>query len=110
MGGKYDLVLGDTNAARSVAGDKGGCLWQYYVDDKVDGKRTGWYDYAKEAAEVVEEAYSEWQRNPGRGFNVRSVQSGHFCYQISFDEMKQTNVTHPNRTQRAIRRNAPGQS
>lgn len=104
--GKYDLVKGDDGAKRSTAGANGGCLWQYYVDDGVDGKRKGWYDYFKEAAEIVEGAYSEFVSNPDRNFKVRSVQSGTFCYQVDFGEMKQTNVTHPNRTQRQIRRNA----
>merc|ERR1712146_437240 len=50
--GKYDLVKGDDGHRRSVAGANNGCLWQYYVDDGVDGKRPGWYDYFKEAAEI----------------------------------------------------------
>lgn len=104
---KYNMVLGDHGiTSRSVAGKDGGCLWQYYVDDGVDGKRVGWYNYAKEAAEIVEGIYCEWQNNAGRGMSVRSVQSGTFCYNVNFDEMNQTNVTHPNRTQRQIRRNA----
>eukprot|EP01046_Picozoa_sp_COSAG06_P014570 COSAG06_NODE_907_length_11611_cov_13.405316_4_plen_91_part_00 len=27
-------------------------MWQYWVDDFVDGKRPGWYDYFAEASEV----------------------------------------------------------
>lgn len=104
--GKYDLVHGDTGATRDISGAGGGCLWQYYVDDGVDGKRTGWHDYTSEAAEIVEGAFAEWQNNPDQGMSVRSVQSGNFCYHINFDVMKQTNVTHPNRTQRQIQRNA----
>lgn len=104
--GKYDLVKGDDGMRRSIAGANGGCLWQYHVDDGVDGKRKGWYDYFKEAAEIVEGAHAEFVANPERNFNVRSVQSGTFCYQVDFSEMKQTNVTHPNRTQRQIRCNA----
>lgn len=104
--GKYNLVDGDDGATKSTDGANGGCLWQYYVDDGVDGKPSGWYDYAREAAEVVERAYSEFVSNPGRNFNIRSVASGDFCYHVNFNEMQQTNVTHPNRTQRKIRRNA----
>merc|ERR1712187_546884 len=104
--GKYDLINGDDGATRSVAGANGGCLWQYWVDDGVDGKRVGWYDYFKEAAEVVEGTYQDFLNNPDRNFDVRSVQSGHFCYHVDLKEMKQTNVTHSNRTQRKIRRNA----
>lgn len=105
-GGKYNLVDGDDGATRSVKGANGGCLWQYWVDDGVDGKRDGWYDYFKEAAEEVERAHAEFINNPTRGYSIRSVQSGHFCYQIDFNEMKQTNVAHKNRKQRNIRRNA----
>lgn len=104
--GKYDIVKGDIGGRRSTAGASGGCLWQYYVDDGVDGKKPGWYDYAKEAAEEVEGVYQEKVNNPGRALDVRCVQSGHFCYHVNFNEMKQTNVTHPNRKQRQIRRNA----
>merc|ERR1711933_523607 len=100
--GKYDLIHGDDGAIRSTAGANGGCLWQYYVDDGVDGKSEGWYDYTKEAAETVESAYSEFVNNPGRNFNLRSVASGNFCYHVNFNDMAQTNVTHRNRTKRKI--------
>jgi len=104
--GMYDLIKGDTGVRRSTEGSDGGRLWQYYVDDGVDGKRVGWYDYAQEAAEEVESIHSDWVNNPEGPFHVRSVQSGSFCYEVNFKEMVQTNVTHPNRTQRKIRRNA----
>jgi hypothetical protein len=109
--GKYDLLQGDAAATRrsmddlTVGKDKG-CLWQYYVDDGVDGKKVGWYDYYRDAAAIVEGVYSEWQRNPRDGLSVRCVQSGTFCYHVDFNQMQQTNVTHPNRKQRQIRRNA----
>jgi len=113
--GKYDIVKGDAAASRDIArrtvnertkGKDGGLLWQYYVDDGVDGKRVGWYDYFKDAAEIVEGVYSEWVRNPTSGLDVRCVQSGHFCYRVDFNLMQQTNITHPDHTQRQIRRNA----
>jgi len=112
--GKYSLVTGDAAASRDNArrtvqertqNASGGRLWQYYVDDGVDGKAVGWYDYFQDAADIVEGVYSEWQRNPGGGLDVRCVQSGFFCYRVDFNTMQQTNVTHPNRTQRKIRRN-----
>ena len=28
--------------------------WQYYVDDKIDGKADGWYDYFTDASAIVE--------------------------------------------------------
>lgn len=102
----YDLVKGDDGVTRNIKRNDGGCIWQYYVDDGVDGKPTGWYDYTKEAAEIVEGVYSEWQNNQQQRFSVRSVQSGAFSYRVDFNDMKQTNVTHRNRTQRTIRRNA----
>ena len=101
--GKYDLVLGDTGAVVSVEGKNGGCLWQYYVGDGVDGKADGWYDYVKEAAEIVETVYSEWVNN--HQLDVRCVQSGTWCYKVEFNQMRQTNVTHPGRKERSIRRN-----
>jgi len=103
---KYDVVAGDKGQTVSVVGKDGGCLWQYYVDDGVDGKATGWYDYFTEAAEVVEGVHSEWVNNPT--LDVRCVQSGAHGYRVDFNTMQQTNVTHPNRKQRFIRRNAPG--
>jgi len=87
----------------SVTGRDGGCLWQYYVGDGVDGKPDGWYDYTKDAAEIVESVFSEWKNN--HQLDVRCVQSGHFCYRVDFTSMQQTNVTHPGRKQRDIRRN-----
>lgn len=102
--GKYDLVSGDTGAEVSVVGRGGGCLWQYYVGDGVDGKPNGWYDYTTDAAAIVEGVHSEWQNN--QHMDVRCVQSGHWCYRVDFNEMKQTNVTHPGNKQRDIRRNA----
>jgi len=79
-------------------------LWQYYVDDGVDGKPVGWYDYTRDAAAIVEGVHSEWQNNPT--MDVRCVQSGTWCYKVDFNEMRQTNVGHPAHKQRQIRRNA----
>lgn len=39
-------------------------LWQYWVDDGVDGKTDGWYDYDDSAAEVVEDLNREFEFNP----------------------------------------------
>jgi len=97
--GKYDLA----GAPGSRADVRGGRLWQYWVDDGVDGKRVGWYDYTAAAAAEVEAVWSEWRAN--NRLDVRCVQSGYFAYRIDFNTMTQTNVTHPARTQRRIRRN-----
>lgn len=40
-----------------------GVSWQYYVNDRVDGKETGWYDYFEEAGMVVEGVFHEWNAN-----------------------------------------------
>lgn len=101
---KYDLVVGDTGKVVGVVGKDGGCLWQYYVSDGVDGKPNGWYDYTTDAAQIVEGVHSEWLNNPT--LDVRCVQSGMFCYKVDFNTMDQTNVTHAGRKQRQIRRNA----
>jgi len=100
--GKYELLVNGA-APGEVSRAGGGCLWQYYVDDGVDGKADGWYDYYKDAAEIVESVYAEWQAN--NHLDVRCVQSGHFSYRVDFNAMMQTNVTHPARKQRHIRRN-----
>ncbi|CAN0472266.1 unnamed protein product, partial [Ectocarpus sp. 12 AP-2014] len=33
--------------------------WQYWVDDNIDGKTDGWYDYDDSAAIVVEQLNTE---------------------------------------------------
>lgn len=38
--------------------------WQYWVDDGVDGKADGWYDYDEPASAVVEQLNSEFLANP----------------------------------------------
>lgn len=54
-----------------LSGNDGGCAktrrtspkWQYYVDDGVDAKRTGWYDFSEEGSQGVEEVYQEHKNN-----------------------------------------------
>lgn len=75
-------------------------LWQYYVDDFVDGKATGWYNYAPEAAATVEGVWSEWRFNAW--LDVRSVHSGYWDYNVDFNQLAQTNVKTQKR--RTIRR------
>jgi predicted DNA-binding WGR domain protein len=104
VAGKYDVVQ-TAGVTRSTSRKDGGCIWQYWVDDGVDGKKDGWYDYTKEAAEVVEGIYADFQENPEQGLGVRSVQSGNYCYQVDFNSMMQTNISHPKRKQRKIQRN-----
>lgn len=65
--GKYTCLR--RNATRVVA-----TPWQYWVDDGVDGKEDGWYDYEDGAAAVVEQLHTEFQTNPS--LNQRVVVSG----------------------------------
>lgn len=70
-------------------------VWQY--------KHGGWYNYDKEASQIVEERYQEYVQNPYK-CDVREVQSGHWKYMVDFVNMKQTNTVHPAHTTRDIRR------
>ncbi|KNC84415.1 hypothetical protein SARC_03377 [Sphaeroforma arctica JP610] len=83
-------------------------MWQYWVDDGIDGKSTGWYNYDPQGATNTEQLYSEAIMNSN--FNLRSVSSGMWVYAVDFIRMKQTNVVHPNHTSRHIRRLPPGAS
>eukprot|EP00466_Bigelowiella_natans_P017468 jgi/Bigna1/75209/fgenesh1_pg.33_\ len=76
--------------------------WQYYVDDHVDGKATGWYDYDLEASDVVDFAFKDWKRNPA--VSVRAIKSGTYTYSVNFNEMEQTNIEHHNHKKRVLRR------
>ena len=98
-GGKYRLVQQDFVSKR--AGYKN-AKWQYWVDDGVDGKATGWYDYTREGSTRTERLYSEHIASGILG--NRFVESGAFTYNVDLVRMTQTNVSHPNRTSRRIRR------
>lgn len=69
--------------------------WQY--------EDNGWRDYDREASEEVERCYQTYLNCPGQ-FDVRSIQSGTWHYQVDFPQMIQTNIRHENHTRRAIRR------
>jgi len=67
--------------------------WQYYVNDHVDGKATGWYDYVPDASDQVEELYAQHVANEREErTNTRVVKSGHFSYKIDLADMKQQNT------------------
>mmetsp|Transcript_31471 Transcript_31471/g.91523 ORF Transcript_31471/g.91523 Transcript_31471/m.91523 type:complete len:369 (-) Transcript_31471:296-1402(-) len=94
--GKYKLIVSnDEPLSDSV-------IWQYWVDDHVDGKSTGWYNYADPASRTVEEIYQENTRN--LDMEVRCVQSGNFSYKVDFKTMTQTNLVHAAHKVRRIRR------
>jgi len=77
------------------ANDGNGIRWQYYDN--------GWKYYEQAAADVVEEAYQDYVKDPGQ-FDVRAIKSGHWMYQVDFANMKQTNIQHEAHTVREIRR------
>ena len=76
--------------------------WKYWVDDGVDGKATGWYDYDAEGTKKVEQLYQENLMNPH--LTNRFVESGSWTYLVDLSQMKQTNIKHYNKTSRHIRR------
>jgi len=77
--------------------------WQYWVDDRVDGKPRGWHPYAEDANLVVEELYAAHVANAGEGrTESRYVQSGYFKYLLDLGRMTQQNTR--TGTERVIRR------
>jgi hypothetical protein len=38
--------------------------WKYWVDDGIDGKAPGWYDYVPESLKVMEGIYQEFIKAP----------------------------------------------
>ncbi|CAM9988583.1 unnamed protein product, partial [Discosporangium mesarthrocarpum] len=65
--GKYECLRPNKTAVTAE-------LWQYWVDDGVDGKADGWYDYDKEACRIVEQLHTELGANPH--LHQRVVASG----------------------------------
>lgn len=100
-GGKYNFMKVDHGAkVTAAAGPK--AVWQYYVDDHVDGKATGWYDFTPEGAANSEALWVVYQANGA--YHQRIVESGHFSYLVDLSKMTQQNVTHHNAKVRLIRR------
>ncbi|KAF0683845.1 Aste57867_24120 [Aphanomyces stellatus] len=93
MDGRYDLLRVDRNADRSAT-------WEYYVNDFIDGKATGWYPYTVEGTAETEELWQTHQAN--HAYNQRIVHSGVYSYHINLDAMTQTNSSTNKR--RCIRR------
>ncbi|CAK4194392.1 unnamed protein product, partial [Aphanomyces euteiches] len=67
MDGKYDLL--NSTSATQASGP-----WEYYMDDFVDGKATGWYPYTAEGTTQTELLYQTHLTNSA--YNRRIVQSG----------------------------------
>jgi poly [ADP-ribose] polymerase 2/3/4 len=103
--GKYTNLVVDFVAKAAILNGQGG-TFQYWVDDGVDGKVDGWYDYDAEAGQLVDQLHHESQQNPG--LLTRIVTSGSWTYIVDLSTMTQTNITHPNHSTRFIRRLAPG--
>jgi len=80
-------------------------IWEYYVDDNVDGKRTQWYAYDPEANRLAEELYGFYLQDP-QMFAYGELDMGNlgFSYRLDFRNMTQTNIQHANQSRRRIRR------
>lgn len=98
--GMYRFVKQDFQAKSDVASALP--RWQYWVDDGVDGKATGWYDYDQEGSSLAEQLYTEFLSN--MWLTQRVVQSGVYTYLVDLQTMTQQNIIHPNGTVRRIRR------
>lgn len=83
--GKYRVLKMD-HVARAA---KTPVKWQYYVEDGVDGKADGWYDYDDAASVIVEQLHDEWLYN--RDMSQRLVASGDWMYRLNLQQMQQTN-------------------
>ena len=99
MGAKYRFI--HQNFTEKQRG-YGGAKWQYWVDDSVDGKQVAWYDYSTLGSIQVEQLFQEHAINAR--LTNRLVDSGVWTYDVNLVQMIQTNVKHPGRTSRRIRR------
>lgn len=70
-------------------------IWQF--------QHGGWKNYDAEASALVETQYQDWLNN-NQMYDVRSVKSGTWEYNVDFRRMIQTNIQHPDHTERKIRR------
>lgn len=104
--GKYRVVVMDHAARAEAAAASHSARWQYWVDDGVDGKPNGWYDYDAGGAAVTEGLFVEWGLNAW--LTERVVASGAWTYLVNLSDMSQTNLEHYAHTRRRIRRVPPG--
>lgn len=89
---KNQMLNGETRIAQ----------WQYWVNDGVDGKATGWYDYDVDGNCVVEQLFFEFQSNAW--LSQRVVKSGPYSYLVDLRQMTQMNTVLSPNTVRHIRR------
>jgi len=86
-----------TSSTSAISISTGKYKWQYQENSSTFG------DYDPKASTLVEQAYSEYIAAPSN-WDVRSVRSGEWCYQVDFPNMIQTNIQHENHKVRKIRR------
>jgi predicted DNA-binding WGR domain protein len=87
VGNKYRFVTQDFSQKLNAYG---GAKWEYWVDDRIDGKTDGWYEYEDAASRQVEQLFHEHSGNPN--LSVRIVQSGSYEYSVDMSTMTQTNT------------------
>jgi len=72
-------------------------IWQYKENNG------SWGNYDMKASDQLEEVYVAYLDNR-EGSDIRHVKSGQWEYEVDFKGMHQTNIQHPSRTVRSIRR------
>nr|QDO16462.1 poly [ADP-ribose] polymerase 2 [Crypthecodinium cohnii] len=90
--GKYRLLEREAEAAPGAPPKEAPkpAKWQYYLHNKVDGKKLGWYDYDEDAGKNMEKYYQQFVRDAS--LNVRLIQSDYFKYEVDFTHMHQKNT------------------
>merc|ERR1712147_402640 len=69
---------------------KTSAVWKYYMDDGVDGKADGWYDFTEAASKSANERYNSWQASGLEEGKVSTdLSSGHFNYDLHLEQMTQ---------------------
>jgi len=81
-------------------------LWEYYVDNQVDGKTNGWYPYEEAASAIVDDLYHDFAVAKNEHMSIRFVKSGYWTYRVDLAAMKQRNSN--TGTERKIRRTING--
>ena len=79
-----------------------GALWRYWLDDGVDGKKEGWYDFDPVDMIQTERLFSEHTKNSGLVRRWRKFGSQN--YELDLANMTQTDVKDKTRSVRRIQR------
>jgi poly [ADP-ribose] polymerase 2/3/4 len=87
-GNKYRFVVQDFDQKKA---GYTGAVWQYWVDDGVDGKANGWYDYDDAGSRQAERLFVE--HSGTSGLATRIVESGQYSYEVNLLTMTQTNTS-----------------